>query len=515
MPATLRYPHYLLLLALALGICADSLFYQRWPGISIPLFVALCLAALGGISRLEDRPPTRANLWMGGAALGFAICLMLRATPLLIVLNLLALLGLLLLLVATYRGPGLIHLPGWRYLTHALRATLELVWRPLPVTIQATQHMPLRMERARQLVPVGRGLLLALPVLTGFTLLLMAADSIFASYVNQIFSLRIPFDTEVFFSRLTLVLLVTWTCAGGMLVALHSTRKPTAPVIRGSLPAEGDTQPLTPPATAWRPLGWVEAVTVLVSVDLLFGGFMLIQTTYFFGGLDTLTRTGMTYAEYARRGFFELLAVACLALALLWLLALVTRREQPWQQLIFNATNALMILLVLGVLASAFQRMLLYEQAYGFTRLRIYTHSFMLWLALVLLLFLVALLRERPRLFTAGSFVSALIYLALLNLANPDALIVRENVARYQESGKLDAFYLTTLSNDAIPALVDALAVVEGPERKIILRELGWRHSHLSAVAAESGWPGWHLARARAVAATTPIAAAMNEEQME
>lgn len=433
MPATLRYPHYLLLLALALGICADSLFYQRWPGISIPLFVALCLAALGGISRLEDRPPTRANLWMGGAALGFAICLM----------------------------------------------------------------------------------LLALPVLTGFTLLLMAADSIFASYVNQIFSLRIPFDTEVFFSRLTLVLLVTWTCAGGMLVALHSTRKPTAPVIRGSLPAEGDTQPLTPPATSWRLLGWVEAVTVLVSVDLLFGGFMLIQTTYFFGGLDTLTRTGMTYAEYARRGFFELLAVACLALALLWLLALVTRREQPWQQLIFNATNALMILLVLGVLASAFQRMLLYEQAYGFTRLRIYTHSFMLWLALVLLLFLVALLRERPRLFTAGSFVSALIYLALLNLANPDALIVRENVARYQESGKLDAFYLTTLSNDAIPALVDALAVVEDPERKIILRELGWRHSHLSAVAAESGWPGWHLARARAVAATTPIAAAMNEEQME
>lgn len=506
MPATLRYPHYLLLAALALGCYADVLFYNRWPGISVPLFVLFCLLALGGISRLEDRPPTRANRWMGGAALVFAIGLAIRTTPLLVVLNLLALLGLLLLFVATYRGSALQHLPGWRYLTRSLVATIEMIWRPLPLTVRVVQTVPVRTERMRQLVPVGRGLLLALPVLACFTVLLMSADSVFASYVYQVFSLDIPFDFDTFAGHAILISLAAWTCAGGMLAALHSPRTPEPGVITSELPAEGATQRLEPLERPWQVLGCVEAVTILVSVDLLFGGFMLIQAAYFFGGLNTLDRTGMTYAEYARRGFFELLAVACLALALVWMLALVTRRNRPWHRPAFNATSALMILLVVGVLASAFQRMLLYEQAYGFTRLRIYTHSFMLWLAVVLLLFLVALLRDQPRLFTFGGFVTALVYLALLNLVNPDALIVRENVARYQVSGKLDVAYLTSLSSDAVPALVDALETVADQDRRIILTNLGQRQIELTEIAAASGWPGWHLGRARALTAIASVA---------
>ena len=63
-------------------------------------------------------------------------------------------------------------------------------------------------------------------------------------------------------------------------------------------------------------------------VDALFAAFMLIQGAYLFGGRDTLERTGMTFADYARRGFFELVTVACLALGFLWALALVARREQ-------------------------------------------------------------------------------------------------------------------------------------------------------------------------------------------
>lgn len=499
MHASLRFPHYLLMASLVLGICADQLFYGRWLGISVPIFVLLCLAVLGSLSAAERRYPTRANLWLGITALGFALFVMVRAAPLLFALNLLCTLGLLLLFVASYRGEVIARLPGWQYVSQSLTALAELVLRPAPLVVQSSEHIAGTRERMRQFIPVARGVLLALPVLAGFTFLLMSADSVFASYIDDLFSLQLPIDSMAFVQRSIVIVIVAWSCAGGLLVALtRTTPRLSASSVTGELPAEGDTQPLLLPRQSVQLLGNTEAVTVLTLVDMLFGGFIGIQAAYFFGGLDTLNRTGMTYAEYARRGFFELLAVACLTLGMLWMMTIVTRRDQPRQRYAFNATSTMLIVLVLGLLASAFQRMLLYEQAFGYTRLRIYTLSFMIWLAVVLVLFMIALLREKPSLFTFGGFVSALVYLALLNIVNPDAMIVRENVARYQESGKLDADYLTRLSADATPALISALDVVDPEARGILLTDLAYQFGHLQGIEARSGWAGWHLARAQA-----------------
>jgi hypothetical protein len=496
MRTTLLCPKHVVLAALALGICADQLFFHRWLGISAPLFVALGLAALAVLSRREGQTPTRANLWLAGAALFFALCLALRAAPLLVGLNLSATVALLLLLAAYYQGEPLARVPGGNVAIRMLAALGEVAMQPAPLVAQEARSIRIDPEQKRRLIPVGRGLILALPVVGCFTRLLMSADSVFASYVTDIATLDLPFDLPTLFGHLTLSLGVAWFSAGGLLVALGQ-----APAVGASeLPSEGATQPLELPKQL-PTLGSVEALTVLASVDALFGGFMLVQGAYFFGGMDTLDRSGMTYAEYARRGFFELLAVACLTLALLWALALLTRRELRWQRRAFNSASAAMIVLVLGLLASAFQRMLLYEWAYGYTQLRLYTHSFMIWLALVLLLFLVALLRDRPRIFTFGSFVTALAYLAALNLANPDALIVRENIARYQTSGHLDAHYLTLLSADATPDLVAGLSALDSQARQPIVATLEWQLNSLARAEEQHGWPAWHLGRARARAA--------------
>src|SRR4051794_2332338 len=112
----LRYPTRLLLVALALGVCADQLFYGRALGISAPLFVVLGLAALASLGAAEERAPTRANLWLGASALFFALCVAWRTAPALMVFNVLAVFGLLLLLVANYRGVALERLPGARAL---------------------------------------------------------------------------------------------------------------------------------------------------------------------------------------------------------------------------------------------------------------------------------------------------------------------------------------------------------------------------------------------------------------
>jgi hypothetical protein len=368
--------------------------------------------------------------------------------------------------------------------------------------VQTARSLPVHRSQLAAALPVARGVVLAVPALLGFGGLLMAADSVFASYVSQTLSFRIPLDLGSLVNHTLITVVITWLCAGGLVAALSVPSLPAAP---DALPSEGVTQRLQPSRAAWLSLGWVESLTVLVLVDGLFGSFMLVQGAYFFGGLDTLDRTGMTYANYARRGFFELIAVAGLALALLGLLALITQRHTPRQRQVFNAASGAMVVLVLGILVSAFQRMWLYEEAYGFTRLRVYTHSFMVWLAVVLLLFLAALLRSQPNVFVFGSFVAALVYLALLNLANPDALIVRANVARYYESHKLDAYYLASLSADATPDLVDSLERVDASARAVFLDAFQQQRLVLSEAHAQQGWPAWSISRARALAALDSI----------
>jgi hypothetical protein len=492
MHTSLRSPSRLLLVAFGLGVLADQLFGAGVLGVNAPLFVALGLTALGLLARAEGLPPTRANLWLAGGALLFSLFIALREESTLTFLNLCATGGCLLLLAVTFRTEPLHRLGGGETIMRTVVASFEAAFGPAPLVARSVTGLAERSDGARALAPVGRGLLIAAPVVLVFGGLLVAADSVFAAYVSALLSLHMPFDVTEAVAHMLFAGIMAWTCAGGMLVALRGAA-PVAPVV----PAEGATQRLDASVLPWRPLGFAEALTVLLAVDVLFGAFMLIQAAYLFGGMDTLDRTGMTFAEYARRGFFELLAVAVMALGLLWGLALLARRTAGGQRRAFNAASAAMVVLVLGLLASACQRMLLYQAAYGFTHLRLYTLSFMVWLALVVLLFLAALLREQPRVFTFGTFISLLVCGAALNIANPDALIVRENVARYHVSGVLDSSYLTELSADAVPALREALPALAAELRPELEAELANQRERAEQHWREGGWPGWHLARTR------------------
>ena len=104
-----------------------------------------------------------------------------------------------------------------------------------------------------------------------------------------------------------------------------------------------------------------------------------------------------TYAEYARRGFFELVAVAILSLGLILGIEAGTWRESKKQFKLFNLLSSLMIVLVVTVLLSASQRMRLYVTTFGHTELRLYVYVFMIWLGLFLIWFLFGLWRRPDR----------------------------------------------------------------------------------------------------------------------
>ncbi len=170
------------------------------------------------------------------------------------------------------------------------------------------------------------------------------------------------------------------------------------------------------------------------------------------------------------------------------------------------------------ILASAFHRLLLYEAACGFSRLRAYTHIFMLWLAVLLAAVVVLEVLRRQRAFASATLLAAIDFAVTLNLLNVDAFIVRQNVARAAQGKELDVAYLASLSADYIPALA---AVYQSPVAKDWMRESAgaalacMRYSANQRADRRRDWREFHLAAWQAERALKPLLAETESYQMK
>jgi hypothetical protein len=220
--------------------------------------------------------------------------------------------------------------------------------------------------------------------------------------------------------------------------------------------------------------------------------------------LQNITFDGYTYADYARNGFGELVTVAFFSLLLFLGLSAITRRDQGNQRQVFSGLGIFLVAMVGVMLVSAFQRLVLYEMAYGFTRLRTYTHVFIIWLGLLLLATILLELRNRQRAFGLAAIIASLGFAATLSLMNVDGFIVRQNVARYMQGDRLDVAYLASLSTDAVPALA---GYYRSPATDPATRDrLGAALACFNVNNVQSGdWRSFHLSRFRAGQLLAPL----------
>ncbi len=177
---------------------------------------------------------------------------------------------------------------------------------------------------------------------------------------------------------------------------------------------------------------------------------------------------GLTYAEYARRGFIELVMVAALVLPLLLALHWLLRKENPRHARIFSMLAGTQILLLFVIMASAVQRMRLYTEQFGLTEQRLYACAFMAWLAVVFVWFAATVLRGRRERFAFGAMLAGFLLIAALHAANPDSLIARTNLARGAEGKRFDVRYVSGLSADAVPDLVAYLPKLNQENGRIL-----------------------------------------------
>jgi hypothetical protein len=251
-----------------------------------------------------------------------------------------------------------------------------------------------------------------------------------------------------------------------------------------------------------------EALVVLAAVDLLFGAFAAVQVVYLFGGADTLAAIGMTYADYARQGYFQLVVVVALAGLLLVGVHQVTGRTRG-----FLVAGFALLGLTGVILASAALRLRLYQEAYGWTELRFYVAASILWLAAGAGIAALLLWRDRMRWLAHGLAMSAVAITLGISALGPHAFVTHENLARVLHPELVapgghpgfDAEYAVTLSDDAVPDLVAALDRLSAADHDVVLFDLRRRRDELAADLASSPWIAWNLARERARAALEAV----------
>jgi hypothetical protein len=485
---------------LGFGVFATYLLFEQRLGLGYALFAAGFVALLLGLAYAHRHAPLRANLWLAAPLLFFSLMVTLRTNGTLTLVNILAGLVLATFLVATWDRHPLAHLSLFGYGLAGIVAGTNVLVRPfLVLTDLIVKGAP---PRARMIVrPVIVGILIALPFLCVFALLFAAADAIYAQALGDLVQ---GFDLGRLIAQILFALFFSYLAVGALDLALARRTGAVATAL-GDF-SWGVEKP-DARAGGRGPLGIIETSVVLALVLALFVTFVIVQLRYLFLPKEQLGYAfdKITYSEYAREGFFQLILIAALVIGLMVTLEYFTRRGRPSQHWLFNGLTVALIACTLVVLVSSFRRLQLYGLEHSFTHLRFYSHSFTIWLAVALSLLLVAVLAGRPRIFAFGVFLTLIAYLAILDLINVDAFIASANLDHATVYGKdLDRRNFVPLGEDAVPVIIARLDQLDPINRRALSQMLYLQLRSTEQASAGAGWQSTNTSRQEALGLLAP-----------
>jgi hypothetical protein len=465
----------IILVSLALAFIFNFLFFDKYIGVSIPIFTLLLLGCLFLLGRKDPRISLSKNWWLIVLIMFFATMPAIRDNQFLTFLNILATLGL--LMVLAYQ---LVEIPVWLMKIHDYFSVVIVVpFRMLGGAMSSLSSLGQfhSNDKSREIaLRVIKGIIMAIPVLIIFGLLFSRADLAFSQFADNLINFNISEYT------ISYLLILTFAFISALCFLSYIFLPKQFPIQSTEVISEKTDR-------------GVEIAIFLGLIAILFLVFIIFQITYLFGGEANIVNAGFTYAEYARRGFFELLAVA--ALSILVLLYAEKHAGLAIHSYKFLIPSLLLIVEVALISVAAFKRLSLYIDVYGLTHLRFYVAAFIILILLLLALLAIKFINKKPeQFFTFGTLLSVSAFLIAINFANPDALITRKNIELYNSTKKLDIIYLDDLSADATTERLDLYNNLSGADKdylqQILLMEkaklknksIDWQSANLSRYQA-------------------------------
>lgn len=427
--------------------------------------VALCLGLTAVIAVLASRRSARPLVWCAGAV-AFLPWQAVRHSPWLVSVDT-VMFGLLLLGAFS---PNLDGRDGAPWSTAGVLRRLLGTWTSGwsgPRVVGQIAHRELRHGVAphKVLLSVGRTLLVPLAISVLCLALLASGDALFASYLDLGWLIDSAAH-RVGWAVLGLAVFV-W-----MLGAAHAPRRDAPPPHRVT------------PATVQLTLAGL-AITI--------GAYGATQLSAAVLGADYVrNRTGLTYADYARSGFFQLVIVAAIAAAAVAMAQPVVRSGHRRRSTLL--VSAMVTIGVLAMVVASIVKLVVYTDRFGLTMLRLYTTVFSMWIGLVVVLTFLALLHRTGRWLVPVVLSTVVVGSFAINVANPERIVAEHNLDRVDTADdsrpELDLEYLDRLSADAAPTILAALDTLDADQRAAV--RLSW-----CGDADNSGF-GWNLSVTRA-----------------
>ena len=469
---------YCILFSLLLGGIFDRLLIDKAFGISYFIFIGLCIGFF--LWSIRDRiTPRKSFGWFLLAptallALSFAV----HTVEIFNVLNFLAVPILMIASSILIVNPSL----KWdkaSFIAVMLRKGIGNVFsnimRPFKILKASIKiGRTVQMKEGKKQILIG--ILVSLPLLVILIILLSSADMVFGYYFANLTEIFTNINVEDFLPHTIVILIIAFYLFG---------------YVWGFKGEEEATEKdLNAPAVSWEA---VTIITVLVALNILYLIFTIIQFSYLYGGGNTTLPANFTHAEYARKGFFELATVTFINFIIVISFIKYIKKDNKKLLKVSNLLLTVLVAFTLNMLFSANFKLTLYEAAFGYTFLRISVHLFMLLLFILCLVVAAGIWCRRIPIVKSIIVITIIMY-TIINYLNIDGVIARKNIERYNETGKLDAYYLTSLSFEAVPYLIELRDKSDSSIKMVIDENLKYRKEVLDK---QNSWAEFNFSKNR------------------
>ena len=420
---------HVILTSFGLAVLFDVFFKGYSYGASIPIFFAILFGLIILLDQYGHKIFNVYESFLAGGMFILSLFYAIRTSEFLLSLNSVAIVYLMLLFLASLYGAKVMKFKIWDFITYLF---MDL---PLAVTNSAGIIRKLKISKMSLNQRVIRGVILGLVALVVFLLLFAAADPIFRDMLTSIIAM------ETITNAIEHILIVVFVCLGFMLLL--------APIYWKRVAAREIDQ------KEMRKTYGVESAIALIASNVVFVVFLIVRAAYLWGGEEKISEYGLTYSEYAREGFFQLLVVALIVAAIIWAM----RYVRSGKTLILNKVlQVLLIVQTIAVLVASWASLSAYEEAFGFTHLRLFSHYFLVVVAVVLVILAIGVITKKFKTnwVLQGVLMTLVVGLIGLNFMNPDKFIAVHNIERGEAGHEVDYRYLINdLSDDAAPVVID------------------------------------------------------------
>jgi hypothetical protein len=471
---------YCIIFSLILGIAFDRLFITRSIGISHFIFLLLCVIFFTWSLRKKIKIQKSLG-WFLLIPIGLlSFSYTVYTNVVFMLLNLVAVPFLMVVSSILIDNPKL----PWDKLAFVFYIikkgfinVIENIVIPFSIIRKITANKGKKEKEKNSKNQILIGLLISLPLLILIIGLLNSADMVFSYYLNNITNIFGNIDLNNVIPHIVITCVIAFYLFG---------------YVWGFKKEEKDYEKIFNMDSI--SIEAVTIITILVVLNILYLIFTVIQFSYLYGGFNMTLPAGYTYAEYARRGFFELAAVTFINFIIVLCCIRYMKRENKKLIAVGNILFSILILFTVNMLYSANFKLSLYEGSYGYTYLRVFVHIFMLLLFILSIMVLIGIwYRKVPIL--KSILVTTVIMYTVVNYINIDGFIAKKNIERYYKTGKIDVSYLTSLSYEAVPYLIELRKVDDSKIREAIDEKLINKKAELDR---QKYWSEFNFSRSRA-----------------